>query len=88
MPEQKLKNAILQLEEALKGLKPTDGESRKRLQHLIELLKEKLNAPQPNQGQVQLLETLKEKTVYFENAHPLIGRILGEIIGILTRMGI
>lgn len=88
MPDQKLKEPLLRLKQALKEIEPADKETRDLLKKLISHLEAKSNTQHQAQEQKQLLKMLKEEVVYFENAHPVIGSTIEEIIGILTRMGI
>ena len=88
MPEQKLKEAIAKLEHTLAKIDPKDTEARQRLEQLISKLKAKINAPQQTQEHHQLLDALKEKILYFENAHPFISRTLEDVVEILAKMGI
>lgn len=88
MPEQKLKEALLKLKEALSEVEPNDTQSRDLLKQLIDRLEEKSKTPRHPEAQSQMLQMAKEKIVYFETKHPLVSNILEEIVGILTRMGI
>jgi hypothetical protein len=88
MPDKKLKEPLLRLKEALKEIEPADTETRDLLKKLITRLEAKVSEPHEAREHKQLLDLLKEKVVYFENEHPVIGSTLEEIIGILTRMGI
>ena len=88
MPDQGLKAPLLKLKEALKEIGPADAETRDMLKELIARLEAKSNTPRHGQEHEELLESLKEKVVHFENAYPVVGSTLEEIIGILTRMGI
>jgi hypothetical protein len=88
MPDQKLKEPLLRLKEALKEIDPADAETRDLLKKLIGHLEEKENTSHQAQEHKQLLKILKEKVVYFENVHPVVGGTIEEIIGILSRMGI
>lgn len=88
MPDQELKKPLLRLKEALKDIEPVDAETRELLGKLIEHLEAKSVTPPQGEEHKQLLKLLKEKVVYFENAHPVVGSTLEEIIAILSRMGI
>lgn len=89
MPEQKLKEALLKLKEALsEEVKPNDTQSKELLKKLIDYLEKRTKTSHHPEENSQLLIMLKEKIIYFETKHPLISNTLEEIIGILTRMGI
>lgn len=88
MPEQKLKEAILKLKEALVEVEPNDTQSRDLLKQLIDHLEEKSKTPRHPEAQSQMLKMLNEKIVYFETKHPIVSNTLEEIVGILTRLGI
>lgn len=88
MPDQKLKEALLRLKEAIRETAPDDIQSRELLNKLGDHLKTKSNTSRQTEERSQLLKILDEKVIYFESTHPVVSGILEEIIGILTRMGI
>ena len=88
MAEQKLKEALAKLEQSMAQIDAKDTEARQRLEQLISKLKAKINAPHQTQEHHQLLGALKEKILYFENAHPFISRTLEDVVEILAKMGI
>ncbi len=88
MPEQKLKQALAKLKEALVEVEPSDTQSRELLKKLIDHLEEKSKNPRQPEERSQMLKMLDEKIVYFETKHPVVSNILEEMVGILTRMGI
>ena len=88
MVEQKLKQALARLKEALEETAPDDIQSKELVEKLVTHLKEKSQTLSHPYERAQILHMLNEKMLHFETSHPRITGILEEIIGILTRMGI
>jgi hypothetical protein len=88
MPEEDLKIALNKLTEELQKIDSSDTESKELLKQLLISIELKLNEPQNQENNNQLLSKLKSETIHFEVKHPLISSTLEDIVAILTKLGL
>jgi hypothetical protein len=85
----KLCATVSELEQALRGIKSLDRESRQVLEQAVQEIRAALQQETRSAADRQsLIERLRESVEQFESTHPSLTAVLGRLIDGLGQMGI